>query len=176
MLARTPTVPHPVERALRAFLVPRGCDADVLGVAFHLYRATQEAIARAESEVLRPAGLSWTGYVTLMALWMRGPTEVRDLAGMQAVSKAGVVKAIDALERRGLVQRARSAVDRRLVTVALAPPGRAAIRRLQRAVHAREHRLTRRLGARDMRALARLLRRLDTTPSAPAPRRLAADR
>jgi DNA-binding MarR family transcriptional regulator len=149
------------EQLFRAFLTPRGFDADVMAVAFHLYRATQEAITRVEAEVLRPLGLSWVGYVTLMGLWVAGPSEVRALARMQVASKPAVVKSLDVLERLGLVRRRRSRADRRLVGVRLTAPGRALIRRVQRDVHRREHRLTRRLTVGEKRALARLLRKLD---------------
>src|SRR5262245_25344306 len=123
------------ERAFRAFLSTRGFDDDVMAVAFHLYRATQEAIARAEAEVLRPLGLSWVAYVTLMGLWMLGSAEVRSLARMQVASKAAVVKSLDGLERRRLVRRRRSSTDRRLVDVELTAAGRALVARVQREVH-----------------------------------------
>jgi DNA-binding MarR family transcriptional regulator len=160
------------ERAFRAFLSPRGFDDEVMAVAFHLYRSTQEAIARAEAEVLRPSGLSWVAYVTLMGLWVLGSAEVRDLARMQVASKPAVVKSLDGLERRRLVRRRRSKTDRRLVDVELTVAGRALIRRLQHAIHRREHRLTGRLSASEKRMLARLLRKLDTTATddRPAPR------
>src|SRR5262245_60256064 len=125
------------ERLFRAFLAPRGFDADVLAVSFHLYRATQEAIARAEAEVLRPIGLSWVGYVTLMGLWVSGPSEVRALARMQVASKPAVVKSLDVLERLALVRRRPHERDRRLVRVALTARGRALVHRLQRQVHRR---------------------------------------
>src|SRR4030095_6288206 len=100
------------EMQFRPFLAPRGFDTDVMAVAFHLYRATQQAIARAEAEVLRPEGLSWVGYVTLMGLWVRGPSEVRELAHMQVASKPAVVKSLDVMERLRLVRRRRSKTDR----------------------------------------------------------------
>ena len=153
------------ERRLRTFLAPRGFDADVMAVAYHLYRATQEAIARAETEVLRPHGLSWVGYVTLMGLWVRGPLEVRELADMQVASKPAVVKSLDVMERLRLIRRRRSKTDRRLVGVELTTTGRALVRRVQRDVHRREHRLTGRLTAREKRVLAQLLRKLDTSRS-----------
>ena len=153
------------ERAFRAFLSPRGFDDDVMAVAFHLYRSTQEAIARAEAEVLRPIGLSWVAYVTLMGLWVLGSAEVRDLARMQVASKPAVVKSLDGLERRRLVRRQRSKTDRRLVDVELTPAGRTLVRKIQRAVHQREHRLTDRLTTAEKRTLARLLRKLDTSSS-----------
>ncbi len=151
------------ERTFRAFLATRGFDDDVMAVAFHLYRATQEAIARAEAEVLRPAGLSWVGYVTLMGLWVRGRAEVRALARLQVASKPAVVKSLDVMQRLGLVRRIRSTADRRLVDVALTPAGRRLVRRVQHEIHRREHRLTSRLTAAEKRTLARLLRKLDTS-------------
>lgn len=151
------------ERVFRAFLSTRGFDDDVMAVAFHLYRATQEAIARAEAEVLRPLGLSWVGYVTLMGLWVLGPSEVRVLARMQVASKPAVVKSLDVMERLRLVRRRRSHADRRLVRVELTPAGRVLVRRVQRDVHRREHRLTAALTTAEKRTLARLLRKLDTS-------------
>jgi DNA-binding MarR family transcriptional regulator len=151
------------ERVFRAFLSTRGFDDDVMAVAFHLYRATQEAVARAEAEVLRPLGLSWVSYVTLMGLWVAGPSEVRALARMQVASKPAVVKSLDGLERKGYVRRRRSTADRRLVDVELTTAGRGLVRRLQREVHRREHRLTSRLTVAEKRTLARLLRKLDTS-------------
>ena len=151
------------EQVFRTFLTARGFDDRVMAVAFHLYRTTQEAIARAEAEVLRPLRLSWVGYVTLMGLWVRGSAEVRDLARMQVASKPAVVKSLDGLERRRLVRRRRSDQDRRLVDVELTPAGRALVRKAQREVHRREHRLTGRLTVAEKRELARLLRKLDTT-------------
>ena len=153
------------ERAFRAFLSPRGFDDGVMAVVFHLYRSTQEAIACAEAEVLRPIGLSWVAYVTLMGLWLLGSAEVRDLARMQVASKPAVVKSLDGLERRRLVRRRRSKTDRRLVDVALTAAGRTLVRKIQRAIHEREHRLTGRLTVPEKRTLARLLRKLDTSAS-----------
>ena len=151
------------ERLFRDFLTPRGFNPDVLAVAYHLYRATQEAIARAEAEVFRPAGISWVGYVTLMGLWVRGLSEVRDLARMQVASKPAVVKSLDGMQQRGLVRRRRSKTDRRLVHVELTPAGKVLVRQLHREVHRREQRLTRSLTIAEKRALARLLRKLDTS-------------
>jgi DNA-binding MarR family transcriptional regulator len=151
------------ERAFRDFLTPRGFDPDVLAVAYHLYRTTQEAITRAEAEVFRPAGISWVGYVTLMGLWVRGPSEVRDLARMQVASKPAVVKSLDVMQQKGLVRRRRSRTDRRLVHVELTPAGKMLVRQVQREVHRREQRLTAALSVAEKRTLARLLRKLDTT-------------
>jgi DNA-binding MarR family transcriptional regulator len=153
------------EKQFRTFLAPKGFDADVMAVAFHLYRATQQAIARAEAEVLRPHGLSWVGYVTLMGLWVRGPSEVRELAQMQVASKPAVVKSLDVMERLRVVRRRRSNTDRRLVHVELTAAGRTLVRRVQREVHRREHRLTGGLTATEKRALAGLLRKLDISRS-----------
>jgi DNA-binding MarR family transcriptional regulator len=153
------------ERAFRAFLSPRGFDDDVMAVTYHLYRSMQEAIARAEAEVLRPIGLSWVAYVTLMGLWHLGSAEVRDLARMQVASKPAVVKSLDGLERRRLVRRRRSKTDRRLVDVELTAAGKTLVRKIQRAIHQREHRLTGRLTVGEKRTLARLLRKLDTSAS-----------
>jgi DNA-binding MarR family transcriptional regulator len=84
---------------------------------------------------------------------------------MQVASKPAVVKSLDGLERRRLVRRRRSKTDRRLVDVELTPAGLTLIRKIQRAIHQREHRLTGQLNAAEKRTLARLLRKLDTSAS-----------
>jgi len=153
------------ERTVRGFLTGKGQDPDVFSVAFHLYRTTQEAIARAEVEVLRPAGITWVSYVTLMVLWIRGACEVRELARGQVVSKPAVVKSLHALERAGYVRRVRSKTDRRMVSVELRPRGGTLIRRLQPRVHRLEHVLTGGLTLAEKRTLAALLRKLDSRSS-----------
>jgi len=150
------------ERTIRGFLTGKGHDPDVFSVAFHLYRTTQEAIARAEVEVLRPAGVTWVSYVTVMTLWIQGACEVRQLARGQVVSKPAVVKSLHALQRAGYVRRVRSKTDRRLVSVELKPRGQELIRRLQPRIHRREHVLTGHLTLVEKRTLARLLRKLDS--------------
>lgn len=160
------TILTDAERAFRDVLVPLGYDGDVLSVSFQIYRSTQEAIARAEAEVLRPAGISWVSYVTLMTLWARGASEVRMLAQAQVATKAAVVKSLDALERQGLARRVRSKRDRRLVTVEITPRGSALIKRVQADLHVLEHRLTHALSAAEKRQLAGLLRKLDTSRTA----------
>ena len=100
--------------------------------------------------------------MTLMGLWVSGPSEVRALARMQVASKPAVVKSLDVMERLRLVRRRRSRTDRRLVHVSLTAAGRTLIRRVQREIHRREHRLIGRLDAGEKRMLARLLRKLDT--------------
>ena len=85
---------------------------------------------------------------------------------MPVASKPAVVKAHDVMERLRLVRRRRSKSDRRLGHVELTPPGAALVRRAQREVHRREHRLTGYLTSTEKRTLAQknmqvLLKRKD---------------
>lgn len=148
------------ERLLRDFSRARGVDLDAQAVVYNLYRAATDVIAAMEATALQPYRLTHAGFVLLMTLWISGGREVRDLAVLQRVSRPAIVSAVGTLERAGLVRRARSESDRRLVRVALTGSGRALIER----VHARQHRFERTVSRGLTRAeqglLAELLRRL----------------
>jgi len=88
------------------------------------------------------AGLTLSQYGLLLPLLDQGETRVRDLADAAGVTPATATNILDALERRGLVGRDRSARDRRTVTVTLTSDGRAALkarhaatRELERAMY-----------------------------------------
>lgn len=84
-------------------------------LAFSIVRAGRAGVRRCESEVLRPLGLSLSGYEVLKVLWLLGPHEPRELARYQGVSVPSITSLLNTLERRGLIVRKRSAVDGRLV-------------------------------------------------------------
>ena len=111
------------ERHLRDFLAERGADIDAHSAMFLLYRTHLDTAAAMEATALRPLGLTHAGFILMMSLWTTGSQETRRLAELLRVSKPSVVSSVDTLERAGFVERERSAVDRRLVSVALTPEG-----------------------------------------------------
>jgi DNA-binding MarR family transcriptional regulator len=76
-----------------------------------------------------PGGLTFSQYALLRTLADRDGARVSDLAGQAAVTPSTATRILDALERRAIVCRTRSAHDRRGVTVTLTDAGRAALHR-----------------------------------------------
>jgi DNA-binding MarR family transcriptional regulator len=101
-------------------------------LAVTLYRAGIAGVRRVEADVLRPLGLSFSGYRVLMRLWLLGPREPRELARVERVAVPSITSLVNTLERRGLVRRERSQVDGRLVIVSVTEAGVALARRAQR--------------------------------------------
>lgn len=151
---------HLFECLLRDFSRERGIDLDAQAVVYNLYRVATDVIATVEASALQPHGLTHAGFVLLMALWISGPREIRELARLQRVSRPAIVSAVGTLERAGFVRRVRDDSDRRLVRVELTVEGRALIRRANTVHHRFEQRISRVLSRQEQRTLAGLLRRL----------------
>ena len=100
-------------RAWRAFLEAHAAVIDVL-----------------EAELERHQGLPLTWYDVLVQLSEapRGKRRMQDLARSVLLSKSGLTRLIDRMERAGFVRRERCADDARGVIAALTPAGRARLR------------------------------------------------
>jgi DNA-binding MarR family transcriptional regulator len=104
----------------------RGDNADLAALrrlAVTVVRAGRAGVRRVESETLRPAGLSYSAYHMLRLLRALGPHEPRVLARTMEVAVPSITSLVNTLERQGLVRRARSAVDGRLVEVSITEAG-----------------------------------------------------
>jgi MarR family 2-MHQ and catechol resistance regulon transcriptional repressor len=97
------------KRALNAFIT--------------LMRAADSLTARL-AEGLAEHALTASQFGLLETLMHLGPLCQKELARKLLVSGGNVTMVVDNLEKRALVTRERSTVDRRLVTVALTPAGR----------------------------------------------------
>jgi DNA-binding MarR family transcriptional regulator len=94
------------------------------------FDAFSQAIRRARGAGAdHPGGLTFSQYALLRTLAGRDGARVSDLAGQAAVTPSTATRILDALERRAIVCRTRSAHDRRGVTVTLTDAGRAALHR-----------------------------------------------
>jgi DNA-binding MarR family transcriptional regulator len=94
------------------------------------FDAFSQAIRRARGAGAdHPGGLTFSQYALLRTLADRDGARVSDLAGQAAVTPSTATRILDALERRAIVCRTRSADDRRGVTVTLTDAGRAALHR-----------------------------------------------
>ncbi len=101
----------------------RGADPTARILAVAVVRAGRAGVHRIEAEVLRPMGLSYSGYRMLNLLWLLGPHEPRELARIMGVSVPSITSLVNTLERQSLVNRHRSAVDGRLVIVSITDGG-----------------------------------------------------
>ena len=74
-------------------------------------------------EALRPLGVELRHFAVLIVLVNRGPTVQRDLAAATGTDKAGIMRVVDDLERKGLAVRKPVAGDRRVRAVEITPKG-----------------------------------------------------
>jgi DNA-binding MarR family transcriptional regulator len=145
---------------MRTFFARAGADLDAQAAVFNLDHAAMDVMATMEGVALRPHGLSHAGFVVLMTIWISGPRETRELAAVLRVTRGAIVGSVNTLERRGLVRRIRSEVDRRLVTLELTDSGLALVTRVQKDWHALEVEVSGGLTVKEQRTLASLLRKM----------------
>lgn len=81
------------------------------------------AVNRSVHQPLRGAGLTGIQFGILDSLYFGGPLSVSGLAEKNLCTQNSISTVVDTMERNGLVQRDRSAADRRVVTVSLTPKG-----------------------------------------------------
>jgi MarR family 2-MHQ and catechol resistance regulon transcriptional repressor len=93
-----------------------------LDIFIKLNRATA-AVNRAVHQPLRAAGITDIQFGILDSLYFGGPLSVSGLAEKNLCTQNSISTVVDTMERNGLVQRDRSAADRRVVTVSLTPKG-----------------------------------------------------
>lgn len=137
-------------------------DLAAMAVGANLWRAAQAVRGELERTVLRPEGLSFTGFSLLFNLWVWGPMQTRALAASMGCTRATVSTVSDTLERGGLVARADHEDDGRLVSIGLTPPGRELIEDVFPRFNAGESVLVSGLDDDERETLARLLRKLVT--------------
>ncbi|WP_260462832.1 MarR family winged helix-turn-helix transcriptional regulator [Streptomyces sp. TRM72054] len=74
-------------------------------------------------EALRPLGIELRHFAVLIVLVERGPTVQRDLVAATGSDKAGIMRVVDDLERKGLAVRKSVPGDRRVRAVEITPAG-----------------------------------------------------
>jgi MarR family 2-MHQ and catechol resistance regulon transcriptional repressor len=146
----------------------RGTDSEVLalGTYVKLSRAANTLSARL-ARSLADSDLTESQFGVLEALYHLGPLHQCDLAEKILRSSGNMTLVIDNLEKRGLVERRRSADDRRFVSIHLTETGSELITRVFPA-HAQA--ITEEmaaLGPEEQRALGRLCRQLGRTQDGP---------
>lgn len=88
-----------------------------------LLRRAHWRAAAVMSEALRPLDIELRHFAVLLVLVTRGATEQRDLVEATGSDKAGVMRVVDDLERKGLAVRKSVPGDRRVRAVEITPKG-----------------------------------------------------
>jgi MarR family transcriptional regulator, lower aerobic nicotinate degradation pathway regulator len=88
-----------------------------------LLRRAHWRAAAVMAEALRPFGIELRHFAVLIVLVNRGPTEQRDLVEATGSDKAGIMRVVDDLERKGLAVRKSVPGDRRVRAVEITAKG-----------------------------------------------------
>src|SRR5262245_53826473 len=112
------------------------------------------------TEALRPLGIELRHFAVLIVLVNRGPTMQRDLAEATGSDKAGIMRVVDDLERKGLAVRTAVPGDRRARAVEITPDGLELFDAAHLAAEPQAQRLVADLEADEAEQLTNLLTRL----------------
>ncbi len=93
-------------------------------LCFAVYTASR-ALTRAYGPLLEPLGLTYPQYLTMIVLWEEDGVSVKRLGQRLALDSGTLTPLLKRLEQRGLISRARSDADERVVVVRLTQPGKA---------------------------------------------------
>jgi DNA-binding MarR family transcriptional regulator len=92
-------------------------------LCFSLYVCSKEII-RKYKPLLDPFGLTYTGYIILMALWEVDNINVKDLGKRLFLDSGTLTPMLKKLESQGYITRTRSSSDERNVYIQLTPKGK----------------------------------------------------
>lgn len=91
-------------------------------LCFPLYAASKE-LTRRYKPFLDPLGLTYTQYVTMLALWEQDELPVKELGKRLYLDSATLTPLLKRLEAHGYVRRERSKEDERSVIITLTDEG-----------------------------------------------------
>lgn len=91
-------------------------------LCFPLYAASKE-LTRRYKPFLDPLGLTYTQYVTMLALWEQDELPVKELGKRLYLDSATLTPLLKRLEAHGYVKRERSKEDERSVIITLTDEG-----------------------------------------------------
>ena len=92
-------------------------------LCFSLYVCSKEIIKKYKP-LLDPYGLTYTGYIILMALWENDDITVKDLGKRLYLDSGTLTPMLKKLEALDYIKRIRSSSDERNVFIKLTPKGR----------------------------------------------------
>ncbi len=91
-------------------------------LCFPLYACAKE-IVRKYKPLLDRLNLTYTQYITMMILWDKKETNVKDLGRSLYLDSGTLTPLLKKLEQKGYIQRRRSDVDERNLIVTITPEG-----------------------------------------------------
>ena len=91
-------------------------------LCFPLYAASR-IITRKYKPLLDPLGLTYTQYITMMALWERDSLSVNQLGEILWLDSGTLTPLLKKLESQGLLRRKRSSQDERVLIVEVTDQG-----------------------------------------------------
>lgn len=151
------------ELAMRARVTELDLDYDAAHAVSSIFRAANAVRGHVTKQVLRPAGITWTGFVVLWVVWINEGMETRKAAESAAISKATLTGVVKTLEARGWIERQGRKDDRRLVELHLTPSGKTLMEHIFPQFNAIESRVASDLSAKQKKDMAKGLRRIITT-------------
>ncbi|MEV6949112.1 MarR family winged helix-turn-helix transcriptional regulator [Streptomyces sp. NPDC051172] len=149
-------VPH---RTTASHATDRPGDTSPFALGLLLRRAHWRAAA-VMGEALRPLGIELRHFAVLIELVNHGPTVQRDLVAATGSDKAGIMRVVDDLERKGLAVRKAVPGDRRVRAVEITPQGLELFDAVHVAAEPLAERLVAELGPGEPEKLTELLTRL----------------
>jgi DNA-binding MarR family transcriptional regulator len=150
------------ERAMQRHVAPLALDFEAAHAVSSIYRAANAVRTHVTNEVLRPAGITWTGFVVLWVVWIWDGLETRHAAESAAISKATLTGVVKTLEARGWIEKHGREDDRRLVELSLTPSGKALMEELYPKFNAIESRVVGGLSSRRRKEMTTSLRSIVT--------------
>ena len=148
------------ERVTGARLAHLDIDFGAANGVLSIHRAANAARGHLTATVLRPAGLTWTGFLVLWIVWIWDSMETRHIAESVGISKATLTGVTNTLVDRGWVRRVPSTQDRRLVSLELTDEGSALLDELFPKFNAVEAQIVRAFEGAELDELTTSLRKV----------------
>ncbi len=92
-------------------------------LCFALYVASKELIKKYKP-LLEKLDLTYTGYITMLALWEEDNIKVKDLGEKLYLDSGTLTPLLKKLEKKNYIERVRSKADERIVYIVLTKKGR----------------------------------------------------
>ena len=138
---------------------------DRSNILFHLTYLTRRCRRILDMEV-QAVGLTDATWRPLLHLQLLGDgTRQKDLAASVGIENPSIVRLIDTLIAKGLIQRSEDATDRRAKLLCLTPEGRLLVDRIKETVMAIENELLKEFSDSDVSQMAQFIMRLENTVS-----------
>ena len=93
-------------------------------LCFPLYAASRKIVSK-YTPYLKPLGITYTQYIMFLVLWEKDEVTVGDLCRRLMLDTGTVTPMLKNTEKQGLIKRARSEEDERVVVITLTEEGKA---------------------------------------------------